>query len=158
LEFLVWLEGTWWSGIVRESSWGYPSMITLHSLGLAIMVGLSVVLSLRLLGWFDGVPLKPLLRLLKVAWIALIVNTLSGGSLFMYQGTTYVTKGIFLTKLAMVLIGAVLVAVMQVKTTAALAAGAGTIGSGPLQLKILAWAVIVAWTIAMVTGRFIAYL
>jgi hypothetical protein len=133
-------------------------MITLHSLGLAIMVGLSVVLSLRLLGWFDGVPLKPLLRLLKVAWIALIVNTLSGGSLFMYQGTTYVTKGIFLTKLAMVLIGAVLVAVMQVKTTAALAAGAGTIGSGPLQLKILAWAVIVAWTIAMVTGRFIAYL
>jgi hypothetical protein len=132
-------------------------MITLHSLGLAIMVGLSVVLSLRVLGWFDVIPFSSLYRLLKVAWIGFVVNFLSGGSLFMYQGTTYITEGIFLTKMAMVILGAILVGVMQGMIRTALASGAPA-AEASSNLKIVAGFTIAAWTIAMVTGRLIAYL
>ena len=52
MSLIAWIENSALGEWVRVSIWGYPMMITLHSLGLAIMVGLSVVLSLRVLGLF----------------------------------------------------------------------------------------------------------
>ena len=37
---------------VGESLWGYPFLLSLHVVGLAIIVGLVVMLDLRLLGLF----------------------------------------------------------------------------------------------------------
>jgi hypothetical protein len=153
---LQWIEGTSLAEYVRISAYGYPAMITLHSLGLAIMVGLSVVLSLRVLGLFSTIPFSSLYRLLKVAWVGFIVNFLSGGSLFAAGATAYIVDWVFLTKMAMVILGAILVAIMQSMIKTAIAAG--PIQEAPPNLKLVAWLTILAWTIAMVTGRLIAYL
>jgi hypothetical protein len=153
---LEWIEGTQLAEYVRVSAYGYPAMITLHSLGLAIMVGLSVVLSLRVLGMFSTIPFSSLYRLLKVAWIGFIVNFISGGSLFAAGATAYIKDPTFLIKMTMVILGAILVAIMQSMIKTAIAAG--PVQEAPPNLKIIAWLTIVAWTIAMVTGRLIAYL
>ena len=60
--FLAWLEATGLAEWARSSSEGYPSMITLHAFGMAIMVGLSLALDLRLLGKFAGIPYTGLQR------------------------------------------------------------------------------------------------
>ena len=153
---LAWIEGTQLAEFIRVSAYGYPAMITLHSLGLAIMVGLSVILSLRVLGLFSTIPFSSLYRLLKVAWVGFIVNFISGGSLFAASATAYIVDATFLIKMAMVILGAILVAVMQSMIKTAIAAG--PVQEAPANLKMVAWLTIIAWTIAMITGRLIAYL
>lgn len=152
-----WIEDSAIAEYIRVSAFGYPAMITLHSLGLAIMVGLSVVLSLRVLGFFQAIPYPSLYKLLKVAWVGFIVNFISGGLLFAAQATTYMTDGTFLTKMSLVIIGAILVGILQ-----------GMVKKGvtewtpgqpaPTAAKVVAALAIVAWTGGMVTGRLIAYL
>jgi hypothetical protein len=152
----TWIEETGLAEYVRVSAYGYPAMITLHSLGLAIMVGLSVVLSLRVLGVFSAIPFSSLSKLLKVAWIGFIVNFVSGGALFASNATSYMQDGVFLTKMTMVIIGAILVGIMQSMIRTALANDAASAGADRT-LKMLARLTIYAWTIGMITGRLIAY-
>ena len=85
MAFLVWLEATGLAEYVRVSAYGYPTMIALHSIGLAVMVGPAIVLDLRILGRFDEIPLQSITRLLGIAWIGFIINFISGAALFTTQ-------------------------------------------------------------------------
>jgi hypothetical protein len=154
---ITWIDNTWLAEMVRVSAYGYPAMITLHSLGLAIMVGLSVILSLRVLGCFSSIPFSSLHRLLQVAWVGFIINFISGGSLFAANATGLIVHQVFLLKMSMVIVGAIFVGVMQGMIKTAMASGQGEAAAGT-NLKVVAWLTIGAWTIAMVTGRMIAYL
>lgn len=156
--FFTWLQESTLGRVIAESAYGYPIMITLHSLGLAIMVGLSVVLSLRVLGLYSEVPYSSLTKLLKVAWIGFIINFLSGSSLFAANATGFIVDPVFLTKMAMVILGAIFVGIMQSMINTALATGGEAAAEANKNLKVMAWLTIAAWTIGMVTGRFIAYL
>lgn len=153
----TWIEGTALAEYIRVSAYGYPIMIMLHSLGLAIMVGLSVVLSLRVLGLFKAIPFSSLYKLLRVAWIGFVVNFVSGGALFSSSATGYMVDWTFLTKMTMVILGAIFVGIMQGMIKTALATGQAG-GEASSSLKTVAWFSIGAWTIAMITGRLIAYL
>ena len=86
--FLAWLEATGLAEWVRSSQAGYPSMIALHALGMAIMVGLSLLLDLRILGWFAGIPLQSLQRFFRLAWIGFGINFLSGSARVSAQATS----------------------------------------------------------------------
>ena len=50
MEFLSTLESSGFSTWLRESNsiWGYPMILTLHTVGLALLVGANTVLDLRL--------------------------------------------------------------------------------------------------------------
>jgi len=154
---ITWIENTWLAETIRVSAYGYPVMITLHSLGLAIMVGLSAVLSLRVLGLFGTIPYSSLQRLLKIAWIGFIINFASGGSLFSANATGFIVDWVFLVKMAMVFLGAILVGIMQGMLRTALASGnpGEATGTG---IKIVAGLTIVAFSIGMVFGRLVPYL
>lgn len=155
MSFLEWVEQTALAQWVCCSLNGYPSMIALHSLGLAIMVGISVALSLRMLGFFSKLPIDSLHGFFRWAWTGFIINTISGGALWTTQATSYMTNVPFLIKITGVFIGAALVAVLQRQM-----AGAGaTWGEAvPGHVKAIAVVTILVWTVAMVTGRLIAYL
>jgi len=153
--FLVWLEATGLADWVRMSIPGYPSMIALHALGMATMVGLSLVFDLRLLGWFAGIPVQALQRLFGLAWLGFGINTLSGAALFSAQATSYIVDVIFMSKMAFVLLGAILAAILQ---PAIANAGSWSGGRVPGSAKALAAISIAVWLIAIVLGRLTAYL
>jgi hypothetical protein len=157
VNLLAWIEATGLAEWIRVSALGYPLMITLHSLGLAIMVGLSVVLSLRVLGFFREIPYTSLDRLLKVAWIGFIVNTISGSALFAAQATSYVHNTQFLIKITLVFVGAITVAWLQAIVKSDASSWSPT-APAPGLARFVATASIVAWAGATVTGRLIAYL
>ena len=142
---------------IRVSAYGYPAMITLHSLGLAIMVGLSVVLSLRVLGLFKPIPYTTLHKQLTVAWVGFIVNFISGGLLYSSQAVSYMQDGVFLTKMAFVIVGAILVGILQSQVKAG-AAGWSDSSPPPAAARTLAMLTILCWVFGMITGRLIAYL
>jgi hypothetical protein len=134
---------------------GYPSMIAAHAIGMAIMVGLSLVLDMRLLGWFAEIPLAGLHRLLGLAWLGFGINFLSGAALFSAQATTYVVDPVFMTKIVLVLLGAMTAAMLQ---PAIAKAGSWTSGQPPASTKAIAAISIVVWLGAIITGRLTAYL
>lgn len=153
--FLVWLEATGLAEWVRSSTAGYPSMIALHAVGMAVMVGLSLVLDLRLLGWFANIPVPSLHRLFGLAWIGFGINFLSGSALFTAQATSYIVDWVFMTKMFLVLLGAITAAILQ---PAVAAAGAWPEGRVPGGTKTIAGIAIVIWLAAIVMGRLTAYL
>ena len=56
MHFLTWLEQSGFSTWIRESPsvWAYPTVLFMHTLGLGFLVGGSMVLDLRALGFSDG--------------------------------------------------------------------------------------------------------
>ena len=152
--FLVWLEATGLAEWVRSSTSGYPSMIALHAIGMAIMVGLSLLLDLRVLGWFAGIPLQALRRFFGLAWIGFGINFISGSALFSAQATSYIVDWVFMSKMTLVLLGAVTAAILQPAVVKAGAAGEQLSGG----TKAVAAVAIVFWLVAIVMGRLTAYL
>jgi hypothetical protein len=153
--FLVWLEATGLADWVRMSIPGYPSMIALHAIGMAVMVGLSLVIDLRLLGWFAGIPVPALTRFFGLAWLGFGVNTLSGSALFSAQATSYIVDPVFMTKIVLVFLGAITAAILQ---PAIAKSGSWPGGRVPGGIKAIAGIAIVIWLGAIVTGRLTAYL
>lgn len=157
LELIAWIEGTALAEWVRVSTIGYPMMITLHSVGLAVVVGVAVAVDLRLLGRFRSVPFSSLRTFFTVAWIGFLINFLSGVALFSSQATTYVTNVPFLIKMAFVLAGAATVGAIQ-STVAKVGDGHGADAVVPGSARGLAIVSLLVWLGAIVTGRLIAYL
>ncbi len=158
MEFFTWIEETALAEWVRVSAWGYPMMITLHSVGLAIVVGLAVAIDLRLLGRFRSIPFASLRTFFTVAWIGFLVNFLSGLALFSSQAASnYVTNIPFLTKMAFVLAGAATIGYLQ-PAVAKLGDGTGADSVVPAGAKAAAVVSLIVWAGATVTGRLIAYL
>jgi hypothetical protein len=117
------------------------------------MVGLSLIIDLRVLGWFAGIPLQALQRFFSLAWIGFGINFLSGSALFSAQATSYIVDWVFMTKMALVVLGAITAAILQ---PAVAQAGAGAQLSGVT--KAIAALAIVFWIVAIVMGRLTAYL
>jgi Na+/H+-dicarboxylate symporter len=69
LELFSWLQNLPLSEWVQTSDYGFPLLLAAHSIGLAGVVGVLVILNLRVLGFAGGIPIAALSRLMPVAWI-----------------------------------------------------------------------------------------
>ncbi len=68
--FLMWLEATTLSTWVRESSsvLAFPSILSLHTVGMGLVAGLNAAIALRILGFAPQVPFAEMQRFLPVMW------------------------------------------------------------------------------------------
>ncbi len=81
LALCQWLQGTQLSILLRESTWGFPMIGTIHVLGITWFGGAVLVVNLNALGW--GMQLSEVARqLLRWKRIGLAVMLISGGLLF----------------------------------------------------------------------------
>jgi len=157
MAFLYWLESTNYSQWILTSSAGWPLMLTVHAIGLAIVVGIIFSLNLRLLGFYGTIPYTSLRELMSFAWIGIALNTVTGLSIFMTQASSYVVSIPFLLKIAFIILGVVNLVYTQ-KTLRLEAIGWQTAGTVPPIGRALAWSSLFFWVAAVVTGRLIAYL
>jgi len=163
---LSWLESTSIAVWVGESPsiWAFPTVLTLHTTGMAVLVGASWVLDLRLLGLGRNVPLSSYRWVFPAVAAGLIVNLTTGALLFAKNATTWGTSIPFLVKMAFV-IGSVstLVPLRALvlsggAATSAEASAAKASGEIPDSARKLAIASILAWTGAVTVGRLLAYI
>ncbi len=157
MDFFARIEQSGLAQWVSASIEGYPIMITLHSVGLAVIAGLAVAIDLRLLGYFRSIPFSSLRTFFTIAWLGFLVNFLSGVALFTSQATAYVTDVTFLLKMAFVLVGAATMGYLQ-PAVARIGEGHGADAVVPSGTKKAAVVSLAVWTGAIVTGRLIAYL
>lgn len=155
---LEWMEATSLATWVRESGslWSYPLVVTLHTVGLGILVGGSAVLDLRLLGAARTLPLAPLARLFPLLWTGFTINAMSGLLLFMAAATTKGVQTVFWVKLACIVVG---LATVRLTQTRVFADGDAVMnGLVPSIARPLAIVSLVAWAGAITAGRLMAYL
>jgi len=156
MQWLATLEATPFSIWLRESStiWAYPTVLTLHTVGLGLLVGASWVLDLRLLGLFSGVPLSELASSFRVMWTGFWINAITGAMLFAADATTKGSTRLFVAKLGFVVIG--VITIVLIKRTVY---GRGREhAASSSRAKSLAAASIAVWIVAIAAGRFMAYL
>ena len=150
---LTWLEATGLSQWVREgeSIWAFPTILTLHTFGLGLLVGANTVIDLRLLGIGRRVPLEPLRPLFSLMWGGFWLNAFTGSLLFAADATERGTSMFFLAKLVFVAIG--VATMVSIKRSVFDAPPDAPVGS-PKMMALLSLA---AWTAAITTGRLLAY-
>lgn len=157
-EWLSALEATALATWLRESGslWAYPLVLTLHTVGLAILVGSNVVIDLRLLGFGDAIPFAPLRRLFALMWAGFVVNAGSGLMLFMSAASSKAIQPVFWVKLGCITGGIVTIRLLwstAFRDVDALASAATT----PRARRLAIWS-LVAWASAITAGRLMAYL
>ena len=128
-------------------------VLTLHTAGMAVLVGTSWVLDLRLLGINRRVPLSAYRWVFPVVAIGLFVNVVTGVMLFMKNATTLGTSIPFLVKMSLVIASVAMLAPLR---SHVLRNDADNEITG--NLRLLAIASILAWTGAVTAGRLLAYL
>jgi len=153
----AWLEGTALATWTRESPsiWAYPTILTLHTAGLGIVVGASAVIDLRLLGFGRRIQLAALLPLFTIVAWAFALNAVTGVLLFIADATMKSKQVVFYVKLT--LIGLALWDTVALRAGLTRSDGSGGARSAR-DLRRLAMASLVLWTGAITAGRLMAYL
>ena len=146
-EFTNWFLGS-------DSIWTYPTVLTLHTIGMAMLVGASMVVHLRVLRVAPGFPLDRLRGLYKIAWVGFLINLVSGLVLFITEAADRVVDPVFYIKLGS--IGLALWFGVLVKRR--------LIDREPASVRkargarLLSMTSLGLWTVAIVAGRLMAYL
>ena len=153
---LTWLESSSLSVWVRESPsvWAQPTVLTLHTMGMGVLVGASWVLDLRLLGISRNIPLSAFRWVFRAVAISLIVNIVTGVLLFAARATALGTAIPFLIKMGLVVASAATLVPLRSLVLRSDADQCEVSGSA----RLLAIASILTWSGAITAGRLLAYL
>jgi len=141
----------WFLG--SDTIWTYPTVLTLHTIGMAILVGASFVVHLRILQVAGGVPLEHLRQLYRFIWIGFVINLTTGLVLFVTQAADRIVDPVFYVK-----IGSIAVALWFGVLVKRRALDPGASPAGARQSRSLAGASLSLWIVAIVAGRLMAYL
>jgi hypothetical protein len=154
--FLAWLESLPLSVWVHESPsvWAQPTVLTLHTMGMGVLVGASWVLDLRLLGISRNIPLSAFRWVFRAVAVSLTVNIVTGVLLFAQRATSLGTAIPFLIKMGLVIASVATLVPLHSLVFHGDPDQCEVSGSA----RLLAIASILAWSGAITAGRLLAYL
>jgi hypothetical protein len=158
LLFVVWMSNTDLARWINESEsiLAYPGILFLHTLGLAMVVGLSLAIDVRLLGMARRIPAGSLRRLFPYIWLGFFINALSGFLLFIAD-TRKAFNPLFEIKLALVALGVVSMTLID-RELFRLDARFDSDDDRSTRRIILGCASLVIWVAAIAAGRLLAYI
>ena len=154
--FFVFLEQMEFSRWVREAPtiWAFPTILFVHTLGMAIVAGGSTLINLIVLGFWPAVPMKPFARVFPLLWVAFGVNAVTGTMMLLADAKTMLTTPDFYLKMALVFAGLFVLLRMRRQIFEN-----PQLDRVPLSgnAKLLAWASLACWFGAIISGRLLAY-
>lgn len=142
MAFLTWLEASTVSTWVNqsESVFAYPAILLVHTIGLTLLVGVSLAVNLRIAGVAAQVPLAALRTLTPLLWTGLALSAASGALLLTAKATTMGVNPAFYVKMACIAVAVALLVGRREPN------------------KAVAVLSILLWFGAITAGRFMAYL
>jgi hypothetical protein len=156
MRFLEWLQTTALGKMVAESVWGYPLFETLHTLGMAMLVGALGLINLRVLGYKLELPILGTRDLLPLAWLGFTINLISGIALFASDAVYFWSSYTFRVKMLLIALGGINAFVLgRAAFREAQAGGSGFIATAGI--RWVAGSALVFWLGAIIAGRLIAY-
>jgi hypothetical protein len=157
MEFILQLQHSSVMDWVRESGslLGYPTILFLHTLGLATVAGLNGAIDLRLLGVGAKVPLSSLTRFFPFIWLAFGLTAVTGVILLIADAEAKLASPVFYVKLVFIVLALVNLNLLKRRVFAD-----PNVDTQPLtsQARVLALSSLVFWVGATTAGRLMAYL
>lgn len=151
------IENSAYAAWVRESPsiFAYTTILTLHAMGLAIIVGLNTVVALRLLGFMPGLAVPPLRKLFPWMYVGFTVNAFSGLSLLAANLQKDLANWMFLIKLVFIALAMVNLELTRMR----IFDRPGALASAELPKEATRFALtsMLLWGLAIVSGRLTAY-
>jgi hypothetical protein len=136
-----------------ESLLAYPLVLFLHSVGMAVSVGVVSVVALRLVGLADMVRVSSLRVLFRIFWGAFLLNLVTGSLLFAAAATTIGYSPMYYAKLTLIVIGLILSVPLR-----RFVDGETSDQAVPARLRTIAAVSLIVWVAVITTGRLIAYI
>ncbi len=155
--FLEWLQGTWVGLLVAESLWGYPLFETIHSIGMAMMIGSLGLINLRVLGFKPDLPLLNVRELLPLAWLGFTLNAISGSLLFTSDAVYFFSSYTFRIKMVLIILGGINAALLGRRVFRDASATDVPATAIAPSTKWIAASSLLFWFGAVCAGRLIAY-
>jgi hypothetical protein len=156
VELLTFLEENAVSVFIREfpSVFGFPTILFLHTLGLAMVAGVSIAVDLWILRGATATAPLHFLGLTRTMWLGFGINLVSGLALLLAYPAKALTNSVFYFKMALVLVAVYVAARINRELLAH-----GGVRAGALTIDARRWAVVslLLWAGAIVTGRLLAY-
>ncbi len=155
VEVSGWIEATAISVWMRESLsvFAFPGVLTLHTLALAVVAGVSIAIDLRILGIAPRLPLPPMRRFFPILWVSFLASALSGVLLFVAYPAKALTNPMFFFKMLCVAVAVLIARRLEGHLRDPGAASA----KSRRGLVPIAWVSLASWTAAIVSGRLLAY-
>jgi hypothetical protein len=154
--FLALIESSALSEWIRgsDSLLAFPTIITLHTIGMGFLAGGSAAIDLRILGVAKGMPLNAMLRIMPLLRLAFGLNAVTGVLLLIGYPTKALTNPVFYAKLGLILLAVGLVSRIGRKVLRAPDAKYGVLTP---TAKALALMSLVVWVALITAGRLLAY-
>lgn len=157
-QFFQWLGDTHYSVAIRESTWTYPLVESVHVLGLCLFLGFAVIWDLRLLGrTLKRVPVSELAgRLMPWTLVGFAIMSASGALLFYSNPVRFSQNIFFQVKFVMLILAGLNALWFQFTAFRSM----GTWNTDPMPPKIARSAAVISitlWASIVVAGRMIAY-
>ena len=160
-DFQIWLHRTLATASTTvpafmRTEWGWPTIESVHFIGLTLLFGSIAVWDFRLLGFAKRVPIAEFHRLVPFAVLGFVINALSGSMFLTTDTNQYIYNPAFEFKMLLVLIAGLNVLLFYVVvfprlSTAAPSAAASRMGqlSGAISLA--------CWIGVIICGRLITF-
>jgi hypothetical protein len=157
-QFFQWLGDTHYSVALRESTWSYPIVESIHVLGLCLFLGFALIWDFRLLNRIlKRVPVSELAaRLMPWTVVGFVIMVISGLALFYSNPVRFSQNIFFQVKFVMLILAGVNALWFQMTAYRSLA----TWELDPVTPKIARRAAVISltlWACIVVAGRMIAY-
>lgn len=158
MEFFAWLEGSALPMWLKESSsiWPYDIFcLSFHAIGMALLVGVSAGVALRILGVAPNLPLAPMEELFPVMYTGFWINAVSGALLFMAYPVKAVGNLGFYIKMT-----GVVLAIMWIRRIRREVFGnPANLGTRPVSAngRNSAATLLFIWLVTITAGRLMAY-
>src|SRR5215470_8280639 len=106
MDMLTALHDSAFSTWIRESEsvWAFPTVLTVHTFGMMLLVGCAWLVDLRLLGVARTIPIGPLRPLFRIMWVAFWINLATGTLLFIADPERKATSFLFGIKMVLIAI------------------------------------------------------
>jgi uncharacterized membrane protein len=139
-----------------NSPWGWPTIESIHFLGLSLLIGTVGVFDLRMLGIGRGVAYADLHKLVYIGIIGYGLNIITGTMFLVSAPDQYVFNPAFQLKLLFMLIAGINVIWFYRATLAEVRATAADLAVSQ-RAKAIGIISLLCWTLIIVCGRLITY-
>jgi hypothetical protein len=150
--FFLTIEESGFSTWVRDSP--FWAIISIHAVGMAAMVGASMIIGLRLLGIAPDLPLAPLARLYRFIWGGFWIQVITGVLLLIGYPTKSLTNWDFYLKMVLIAFGMI---VMHLIRKRVFSDPAMSEADMMIRGRALAMWSLLCWLAVVTSARMLAY-
>ena len=150
------IEETGLSIWIRESDsvFSFWFILSMHAIGMGLLVGASVLIGLRILGFAPDLPLAPLERFYRFIWVGFWIQAVSGILLLIGYPTKSLTNPLFYVKLTLI---GLAMASMQMLRNRVFADSSLSESAMMAKGRVFAVSSLIFWVGAITAGRLLAY-